>query len=1489
MSTVDKAPGFNIYHSNDMVCLSELVSYLMKSNPLTDPFDNEWIVIPNDGMKGWIDKKIADSLGISMMIDYDQIWEFTWKLFGRVNLVEDEKPQERYRRENMVWTIYRILPRFVLQNDPAFAVIRDYLNASNSAESFEMDDVKLFQLSEAIASVFDRYIVYRSDWIEWSKTSQNKISKTFPNSFFFKDPSDFNGKKSDTPDDLLKKLWRGFSELDMLELSSDDASFIKQNAWQSILWKSVVSANALGAQSGLFGKSQPTVMAQNGERITEWHIASLIKYFGKHVKDPIIKKNLPERVFIFAIPSLPQMFLELLESLARYIPVHYMLFNPCRKYWGDVHKDKGALVSSFAEKLEKAMRSACNRTQKSEFEFSDDTKALIDNYDENLKLQDGGDGGKNIVYSRSKSGISQSSLVLHDEEGFLDGGNALLTAWGSLGRDNLCRLIKLQENAEAQFREFDVFVDPHRESRIQSVLSAIQKNIFELTEPDPFMLLKGSDSSEVLCNFDALENPKKNAASEKNVFANNRPYRSVTVRSCYTPMREVEAVYDEILARFDYDHSLKPNDIVVMVPDINKYAPFIDAVFGTVPDEISESVAGAMSKAQKKKKINPSRRFIPYQISDQTCDKDSAFLESFMKLLHLPQMRLNGKEILNLLNVDHIGTKFGITGDDWAKICDWVKKLGISCDYAECDLVDSGKLGEGVQIFGVWERALDKLMFGSIMPSDGTPFLDDIMPYSDIEQSDIEIISRLKKFVDTVASLRDCLSTHSKAKKGNDAELLSAREWREFITQNILETLYEELEDGAQDKKIIETAISSLGAMLNNVGSMRGKQSDVCNEMSALLYGEEKISLEVMRSYLERTISSTRRRKDFLSGKVNFCTLEPMRSIPFKHIFIMGLDGDSFPVVDRSVGFDLTQVPHLQKRGSGDRSSLDDSRYLFLEALVSAEDSFYVSYVGRSATDASERNPAVPVTELVNFISRSFVSSDLFDVVKELKKKDVGLDDFRSKLFEQYKENENRIAARVQRQDALSLRERDNYRTDDNNHLGFCSYQNQWYPIAMHMHEPSLPEDWEIKSMITDSGVISDIQLKEEGNGKQYVLTLTDKNLYKFLKHPDEEFDEKRFDVKRDYSGSLSEIPDDEPFVTSDDKSLKDIKKKYLKQLINDKSGERENILKRFSAELKMSGLLPIEILSKDFIERAQQTLIEMADVIKPNFDEKNQITELIDLEFDLPQDVLPEKMRISNYKFTVRIRYPEADVYEDHDGIRHFISVNMMDSEESVFRKSFVRALCFAVHSDLCGRIDYNVSFPNMSKNSGNIPLLTDKKHREFRASVLFAIIARYIWGMRKPAPRLWFYSDNHNDDSTIDNVLSEEMMNNLQGHNRKAPLISTSDVIENYCKLKVGNVFECRDGSGKTERFSALSLNDWLAVIGYSPAGIGKTPETLFEFAKETIKTSDLSRYNQHVINAYGLADSARYQKFDESVMDVVYASFVHSVLPQYFMAKN
>ena len=128
------------------------------------------------------------------------------------------------------------------------------------------------------------------------------------------------------------------------------------------------------------------------------------------------------------------------------------------------------------------------------------------------------------------------------------------------------------------------------------------------------------------------------------------------------------------------------------------------------------------------------------------------------------------------------------------------------------------------------------------------------------------------------------------------------------------------------------------------------------------------VPLNLLRDELASRLDNERISQRFLAGPINFCTLMPMRSIPFKVVCLLGMNDGVYPRTLPPLGFDLM----AKQVRRGDRSRRDDDRYLFLEALLSAQQQLYISYIGRSIQDNSKRYPSVLVSELIEYISQSY-------------------------------------------------------------------------------------------------------------------------------------------------------------------------------------------------------------------------------------------------------------------------------------------------------------------------------------------------------------------------------------------------------------------------------------------------------------------------------------------------------------------------------------
>ena len=217
------------------------------------------------------------------------------------------------------------------------------------------------------------------------------------------------------------------------------------------------------------------------------------------------------------------------------------------------------------------------------------------------------------------------------------------------------------------------------------------------------------------------------------------------------------------------------------------------------------------------------------------------------------------------------------------------------------------------------------------------------------------------------------------------------------------------------------------------------------------------------------------------------------------------------------LGFDLMSAQ--PKRG--DRSRRDDDRYLFLEALMSAQSRLYISYIGRSIQDNSERFPSVLLQELVDYIGQShYLPGD----------EACNCD-----------ESERRVKAHITCHHSRMPFDPVNYVPDE-----LQSYAREWLPAAKNAGTPQ-----------TDF-----IQALEP----RAIDTLTFEQLQRFWAHPVRAFFQQRLQVN--FRSEESEIPDAEPFILDGLERFK-LNSQLLNALVDEEDASK--LFRRYRA----SGLLP--------------------------------------------------------------------------------------------------------------------------------------------------------------------------------------------------------------------------------------------------------------------------------------------------------------------------
>ncbi|WP_339409553.1 exodeoxyribonuclease V subunit gamma [Pseudomonas sp. EA_35y_Pfl2_R5] len=588
---------------------------------------------------------------------------------------------------------------------------------------------------------------------------------------------------------------------ELLDLGPDEA-------WQALLWRE---------------------LTKDGHP----HRARLLEDLLTRLYDPAPLNDLPERVLVFGISSLPPHHMRVLEGLARHTEVVIFALNPCREAWGEIRD-----IRELARQPEAS-----------------------------------------------------------PEDWYLDVGHPLLASLGKQGRDFFDSLFSLASSEGSQelglYSEDDALHD-------DSLLHALQNDILRLhtRQPDERLQLREDD-------------------------------RSLELHIAHSPLREVEILHDQLLARFAADPELTPDQVVVLTPDIERYAPYIEAIFSAKTGAPREGVGRS------------STPYIPYSLADRSLRAEIPLIEAFLSLLALPDSRFTAEEVLTLLEQPALARRAGIEAEDLTLLRDWLREAGVRWGR---DDAHREQLGLPADAAFTWRQGLDRLLLGFAAPPQlaglNAPLLGSSWPLDALEGGRAQLLGRLSGFVEGLAALAQSLQRPR-----------PLAEWAQSL-QVLIDQLFDEREAG--DTLLL---LSKACAALQEQATASGV--------------ERPIELALIRQQLTAALEQGSAASGFLTGAVTFCTMVPMRSLPFRLVCLLGLDDGALPRRTPAAGFDLIG----QKPRRGDRARRLDDRYLLLEILLSARGGLYLSYVGRDPRSNAELPPSVLVSELLDVVDLTAVDS----------------------------------------------------------------------------------------------------------------------------------------------------------------------------------------------------------------------------------------------------------------------------------------------------------------------------------------------------------------------------------------------------------------------------------------------------------------------------------------------------------------------------------
>ncbi|MCY3970304.1 MAG: exodeoxyribonuclease V subunit gamma [Acidobacteria bacterium] len=402
------------------------------------------------------------------------------------------------------------------------------------------------------------------------------------------------------------------------------------------------------------------------------------------------------------------------------------------------------------------------------------------------------------------------------------------------------------------------------------------------------------------------------------------PDDSIQIHVCHSPTREVEVLHDRLLDLFAAYSDIQPADVLVLTPDLDTYAPLVEAVFGS---------AGRIGFSIGRRRL-----------------KEGAALAAFLDLLKLPGSRYTANDVLAPLLAEPVRARFGITDTGLATIRGALAMARIRWGRDGKHLTETGVPAPPNHN---WRRGLDRLLLGYAMRQDET-LVGDIAP-SALDRwgqhagaGDYELLGRFQRYCELAFALNGWTGVAG-----------DAGAWADRLRTDILDKFFvADFRGGAEAVREVNTVarlIDEFAAECERAGNTG------------------PIPFAVLRDVLDDMAEQAVRSAPRLADGVAVADLASGQVFPARVICAIGMNDGAFPRRPRPAQFDFqAELFEGEERRPGDRDRRNEDRFAFLEALLAAREHFVLTYTGRDLHEDRPIPSSAVVSELEEHLEQSF-------------------------------------------------------------------------------------------------------------------------------------------------------------------------------------------------------------------------------------------------------------------------------------------------------------------------------------------------------------------------------------------------------------------------------------------------------------------------------------------------------------------------------------
>ena len=409
---------------------------------------------------------------------------------------------------------------------------------------------------------------------------------------------------------------------------------------------------------------------------------------------------------------------------------------------------------------------------------------------------------------------------------------------------------------------------------------------------------------------------------------------SVRIIKAPTLTREVQNAINMIQAFFaDRSLALKPEDVLITTPEIDKTAPVFEACMRALP---------------------PQYR-MDYQIFGQTATDADMNARS---LVDLGKLLMNGITLPALnawLELPAVARALDLKLDDLNVLHDWLLaagfRSGINAEHLKATHPDFSQAALSEAVEGTLERAIERLSWGYVFKEGTLTCTDDILPVQHGSDPFAGLADNQSLFI-KLCRLADKLKEAFNSMKALGDEALPAD--LSLWTHNLLESFF-----GNNADKL----------------ALMSVRNDLRVQELALTTVPEPITMPLCVYWraLEDRISEPSDKNPAI-GRLTLAPMSTFRGLPYKVIIIIGLGEESgFPGNQRFEEFDLMGTDALKRQN--DRDSRSDNRNVFLDLFLAARNRFVCSYCVGSDKKAP-LNASPVVVDLLDFLTQNATPED---------------------------------------------------------------------------------------------------------------------------------------------------------------------------------------------------------------------------------------------------------------------------------------------------------------------------------------------------------------------------------------------------------------------------------------------------------------------------------------------------------------------------------